>query len=60
MDRRDKYIALAQKEGVGQAANADVYERRDGDYSRYQNAFNTYRVPQTNTYLEKWNASKGQ
>lgn len=59
MERRDKFIELARKES-GQVENAEVYERRNSDYSRFQNAFNTFRIPQSNPYLEKWNASKGE
>ena len=62
LDRRDEFIGLAKK-AMGENTSAkgvEVFEKRETDYSRFQNAFNTYRIPETNPYLEKIKAAENK
>jgi hypothetical protein len=60
LDRRDLYLKLAKEgleKGELEVKNSAVFERRKADYSDFQNKFETYRIPTTNTYLEKIRAA---
>lgn len=54
MDLRDEQLKHAKKEMAKDSyiPNAAVYERRSSDYSQFENAYNTYRVPTTNKFLD--------
>jgi hypothetical protein len=60
LDRRDLYMKLAREElnkDDVEVKNASVFEGRRVDYSDCQNAFNTYRIPSTNKYLDQIRAA---
>ena len=61
LDRRDAYMKKARKEieATGdKIANRAVFETRDDDYSQFNNTYNTYRIPATNSFMEKVKAAK--
>lgn len=63
MDRRDEYIRNAKNE---LEANGDkirgkaVFEAREDDYSQFNNTYSTYRIPSSNPYMEKLQASQAK
>ena len=61
LDRRDQYMKNAREEieaNGDQIKNRAVFEAREDDYSRFNNTYNTYRVPATNAFMDKVIAAK--
>jgi hypothetical protein len=60
LDRRDLFMKNARSEleaSGDKIKNRAVFEGREEDYSQFNNTYNTYRIPETNKFMEKVKAS---
>mmetsp|Transcript_5651 Transcript_5651/g.8589 ORF Transcript_5651/g.8589 Transcript_5651/m.8589 type:complete len:107 (-) Transcript_5651:87-407(-) len=56
LDRRDDFIRQAKSDlskGSSEIRGVEVFESRKKNYTKFENAFNTYRIPSSNPYLKK-------